>query len=464
MKRPFAGLLQQAKLMDVPQAYSQRPLTRLESMMNSNAPSKSLAGIFVLCWLGLLADGYDLYVYGATLPALIGQPPFNVTPAAAGAVGSLALVGMLLGSLIVGTLTDRLGRRRIFVSALALFSLAMLACAMAPSWELFAAFRFIACFGVGGLLPTAVALTNEFAPPGKKSLFLGAVLTGPATGTVAASLTSLAVLESSGFRPVYAIGAAGLLIVPFAWFLLPESPSFLRTRSRTAEADSIEAAYGLPRTTDVPATAVRVSPTRALFANGTGKTTVLLWGITLLSLLTIFGVSTWLPQIMRTAGFGVGSSVAFLLAYSVGAVVGTVLASVASQKFGPGPLVVVGFASAAAALLLMSANPPAALMTVLAAVAGFGGLGTQNMINDYIAQFYPAATRATGLGWALAVGRIGAIAGPTYGALLVGLGGGVPVAAIAFAAPALLGAVLMLALRTRAVRQPAAPRDAELVR
>lgn len=464
MKRPFAGPLQQAKLMDVPQAYSQRPLTRLESMMNSNAPSKSLAGIFVLCWLGLLADGYDLYVYGATLPALIGQPPFNVTPAAAGAVGSLALVGMLLGSLIVGTLTDRLGRRRIFVSALALFSLAMLACAMAPSWELFAAFRFIACFGVGGLLPTAVALTNEFAPRGKKSLLLGAVLTGPATGTVAASLTSLAVLESSGFRPVYAIGAAGLLIVPFAWFLLPESPSFLRTRSRTAEADSIEAAYGLPRTTDVPATAVRVSPTRALFANGTGKTTVLLWGITLLSLLTIFGVSTWLPQIMRTAGFGVGSSVAFLLAYSVGAVVGTVLASVASQKFGPGPLVVVGFASAAAALLLMSANPPAALMTVLAAVAGFGGLGTQNMINDYIAQFYPAATRATGLGWALAVGRIGAIAGPTYGALLVGFGGGVPVAAIAFAAPALLGAVLMLALRTRAVRQPAAPRDAELVR
>jgi len=436
---------------------------RLESTMNSNAPRKSLAGIFVLCWLGLLADGYDLYVYGATLPGLIGQPPFNVTPAAAGGVGSLALVGMLLGSLIVGTLTDRLGRRRIFVSALALFSLAMLACAAAPTWELFAAFRFIACFGVGGLLPTAVALTNEFAPPGKKSLVLGAVLTGPAAGTVAASLTSLALLESSGFRPVYAIGAAGLLLVPFAWFLLPESPSFLRTQLRTAEADRIEDAYGLPRTAEVPAAAVRVSPTRALFANGTARTTILLWAITVLSLLTIFGVSTWLPQIMRTAGFGVGSSVSFLLAYSVGAVVGTVLASVASQKFGPRPMVIVGFVSAAAALLLMSANPPAALMTVLAAVAGFGGLGTQNMINDYIAQFYPAATRATGLGWALAVGRVGAIAGPTYGALLVSFGGGVPAAAMAFAAPALLGAMLMLALRTRAAKVPAQAPDAELV-
>ena len=431
--------------------------------MNSNVPGKSLAGIFILCWLGLLADGYDLYVYGATLPALIGQPPFNVSPAAAGAVGSVALVGMLLGSLIVGTLTDRLGRRRIFVSALALFSLAMLACALAPTWEVFAICRFVACFGVGGLLPTAVALTNEFAPPGKKSLVLGAVLTGPATGTVAASLTSLAVLESSGFRPVYAIGALGLLFAPIAWFLLPESPSFLRAQLRPAEADRIEAAYGLPRTPDAPAAAVQLSPTRSLFTQGTAGTTVMLWVVTVLSLLTIFGVSTWLPQIMRNAGFGVGSSVSFLLAYSVGAVVGTVLASVASQKFGPRPLVVVGFVSAAAALLLMSLNPPAALMTVLAAVAGFGGLGTQNMINDYIAQFYPAAIRATGLGWALAVGRIGAIAGPTYGALLVGFGGGVPVAAIAFAVPALLGALLMLALRARTARRPLAAHDAELV-
>jgi AAHS family benzoate transporter-like MFS transporter len=429
--------------------------------MNSNAPRKSLVGIFVLCWLGLLADGYDLYVYGATLPGLIGQPPFNVTPAAAGAVGSLVLVGMLLGSLIVGTLTDRLGRRRIFVSALALFSVAMLACSLAPTWELFAVFRFVACFGVGGLLPTAVALTNEFAPPGRKSLVLGAVLTGPATGTVVASLTSLALLESSGFRPVYAIGAAGLLLVPFAWFLMPESPSFLRTQRRDAEADRIETAYALPRTAEAPST-VRISPTRALFANGTGRITVLLWAITVLSLLTIFGVSTWLPQIMRSAGFGVGSSVSFLLAYSVGAVVGTVLASIGSQKFGPRPLVIVGFISAAAALLLMSANPPAALMTVLAAVAGFGGLGTQNMINDYIAQFYPAATRATGLGWALAVGRIGAIAGPTYGALLISFGGGVPVAATAFAAPALVGAALMLALRSRVAKR-SAPQEAELV-
>ncbi|GAA3695533.1 aromatic acid/H+ symport family MFS transporter [Arthrobacter ginkgonis] len=425
--------------------------------MSSTLKRKSLLGVFLICWFGLLADGYDLYVYGATLPGLIGPEPFGVTPASAGMVGSLALVGMLLGSLVVGTLTDKLGRRRIFVGALALFSVAMLACAAAPSWETFAAFRFVACFGVGGLLPTAVALTNEFALPGRKSITLGAVLTGPAVGTVVASLSSLALLESHGFRPVYAIGAAGLLLVPFAWRALPESPSFLHATGRHAEAGRVEAAYGL-----VPATESTVrqrpagSPLRTLLSGGYRRPTLMLWGITLLSLLTIFGVSTWLPQIMRTAGYGVGSSVSFLLCYSLGAVVGTVLASAVSQRTGPKPLVITGFASAAAALLLMSLNPPAAVIAVLAAVAGFGGLGTQNMINDYIAQFYPAAVRATGLGWALAIGRIGAIAGPTYGAFLVSFGGGVPVAATAFAIPALIGGALMLALRPSATPASAA--------
>ncbi|ADX72845.1 aromatic acid/H+ symport family MFS transporter [Pseudarthrobacter phenanthrenivorans] len=423
-----------------------------------NSTRKPVFWIFFICWLGLVADGYDLYVYGATLPGIIGPSPFGVTTGAAGAVGSFALVGMLLGSLVVGTLTDRLGRRRIFISALALFSVAMLACSLAPSWEVFAAFRFVACFGIGGLLPTAVALTNEFAAPGRKSLTLGFVLTAPAIGTVLASLTSLALLESSGFRPVYAVGAAGLLLIPFAYLRLPESPSFLRARGREAEAARIEAHYSLTPASEAPVgSAEPTSPVRALVSRQLRRPTLTFWAVTFLSLLTIFGVSTWLPQIMRSAGYGIGSSVSFLLAYSVGAVIGTVVGSGASQKFGPKPLAIAGFVSAAVALLLLSLNPPSAVVMILTAVAGFGGLGTQNMINDYIAQYYPAAVRATGLGWALAIGRVGAIVGPTYGALLVSGGGGVPVAAAAFAVPAVIGAAFMFTLPSKTRTQSPTP-------
>ncbi|GAB3564081.1 MFS transporter [Spelaeicoccus albus] len=409
--------------------------------------SGALIGVFVVSWLGLLADGYDLYVYGATIPGILGGHGFDVTTADVGLVGSIALVGMLCGSLVVGILTDRLGRRRIFISFLTLFSLMMLACAIAPNWTSFAAFRFVACFGVGGLLPTAVAVAHEFAPAGRKSIVVGIVLTGPAAGTVIASLTALGLLETHGFRPVYAIAGLALLIVPACWRLLPESPSYLRSRGRVEEAERVAGRFGVPVEENAPVMAATIaSSTRALFHGGRTRTTIVLWMVCLLSLLTIFGVSTWLPQIMREAGYGVGSSVSFLLAYSVGAIIGTIIAALLGQRFGPKPMVMTGFVAAAVALGLMATNPSGIAIAVLSAVAGFGGLGTQNMINDYVAQYYPAGSRATGLGWALAVGRIGAIVGPTYGAFIIGLGGGVSVAAISFAVPALFGAALMFAV------------------
>ncbi|WP_347038367.1 MFS transporter [Glutamicibacter halophytocola] len=194
-----------------------------------------------------------------------------------------------------------------------------------------------------------------------------------------------------------------------------------------------------------------------MLGTGLRARTLRIWLVTLLSMLTMFGVSTWPPQIMRNAGYGMGSSVSFLLAYSLGAMLGTVIASLVGQRIGVKPLVVFGFSTAAAALLLMTSNPGTALMMLLVALTGFGGMGTQNQINDYIAQFYPGGIRATGLGWALAVGRLGAIAGPTYGAMIIATGTGVPGAAIAFAIPAVFGAALMLTLPRVAPGAPATP-------
>lgn len=422
------------------------------------ATHRSRTLVYFICWLSLIADGYDLYVYGTTLPAIIGQEPFNVTAAQAGTVGSLALVGMLIGSLVVGMLTDKLGRRKILIGSVVLFSAFMLACAFAPTWEIFAAGRFIACFGVGGLLPTAVALANEFALPERKSLTLGIVLTGPALGTVIASLSSMLLIENYSFRPVYAIGSFGLIAAALAWKYLPESPAFLASAGRSAQAAQICAAYGLnpPAVTHAAvASATQLSPTRRLFGTELRARSMRIWVVTLLSMLTMFGVSTWLPQIMRNAGYGLGSSVSFLLAYSIGAMLGTVIASMIGQRIGVKPLVVFGFSTAAIALMLMTFNPPTALMMLLVALTGFGGMGTQNQINDYIAQFYPASIRATGLGWALAIGRLGAIAGPTYGALIIATGTGVAGAAIAFAVPAVFGAIIMLSLPRVAPGAPA---------
>jgi AAHS family benzoate transporter-like MFS transporter len=410
----------------------------------------------LLCWLALTADGYDLFSYGATVPGLL-KAGWGVTPGTAGAVASLALVGVLCGSLVAGTLTDLLGRRRLFVTSIAVFSLAMLVCGLAPSFTAFAVARFVAGAGIGGLLPTAIALASEFAGRRRRSLFIGAVLTGPPVGGVLASVAAINLVPGGHFQWVYGLGVVPLLLVPVALRLMPESPAFLRARGRTAEADAVAADFGLAGTAAPAAPAGSRSPVGALFADGHGPVTIGLWLVNACSLLTVFGVSTWLPQIMIKAGYGVSSSISFLLLYSTGAIVGTLVAASLAERVGAKAMVLTGFSAATLALVLLATRPATGVVVLLVVVAGFGGLGTQNLLNDHVAGYYPAAARATGLGWALGVGRLGAIAGPSYGALVVGAGNAVVVSSLAFAVPALLGALVMSPLprRGRAVPQPA---------
>src|SRR4051794_26499362 len=173
----------------------------------------ALVVVPLICWLGLISDGYDLFSYGATLPGMIGVGPWNITAAEGGLVGSISLIGMLCGSLVAGTLTDILGRRRLFLFSVALFSVAMIACALAPTFLIFGVCRFVTGFGIGGLLPTGVALASEFATPRYRSRILGAVLTGPPIGGLLASIAAINLVPGGGFRWVYAIGGFALVVV-----------------------------------------------------------------------------------------------------------------------------------------------------------------------------------------------------------------------------------------------------------
>ena len=394
--------------------------------------------ILIICWLALLCDGYDLYVYGATLPGFLGNPEWGVTKSLAGTVGSIALIGMLLGSLAAGTMTDRLGRRKLLMASLAIFSIGMLLCAVAPNFTAFAVFRFITCIGVGGVLPTAVAIANESAPKGKVSLAVGAVLTGPPVGSLIGALTATALVVDHGVRPVYARGGLSLLLLLAVWRYLPESVVFLAAKSADLSSGSNR---------------VRTSSVSRLFTKRQLVPTILFWIVCAISMLTMFGITTWLPVIMQGAGFAAQSSIAFLSIYSLGCIIGTVVIAFIAQASAPKYMVILGFSIATLSLLAVSMTQSHLLLFAAIFCAGVGGMGTQNMINDHIAQYYPPEVRATGLGWALAAGRIGAIAGPTYGAVAATIGGSPGAAAMWFAIPAALGVfvAIVMPLRDRSV-------------
>ncbi|MQA94387.1 MAG: MFS transporter [Streptosporangiales bacterium] len=183
---------------------------------------------------------------------------------------------------------------------------------------------------------------------------------------------------------------------------------------------------------------------RSLFARRFLTGTLLFWLGTAAGLLLVYGLNTWLAQIMRQAGYPLGSALAFLLVLNLGAIIGTPLLGMVADRLGSKPVTAGMFAVAAVAIFLMSLRLPSVLLFALVAIAGACTIGTTVLVNAYTANFYPARMRATGLGWALGVGRLGAICGPIYGGFILASGWGIEADFYGFAIPAVAGALAML--------------------
>ncbi|WP_245645364.1 MFS transporter [Pseudonocardia acaciae] len=407
--------------------------------------------MLAICWVTIVADGYDLITFGSVLPDLLAYRPWGLTPAQAGQLGGLALLGTLVGGVAVGTLTDVLGRRRIMLGCLVWFSVAMPLTGLAPNPEIFGLLRFVTGLGLGGVVPTAIALTIEYSPTARRQLRNAVMFSGYSVGGVLAAVLAIVVLPVGGFRAMFFIGAAPLvLVVPVAYRLLPESVAFLAARGRMAEARRYAARYGLEPPeppSGATAGAWRLDSVRVLFSGRYLRATVLFWLISVIGLLLVYGLNTWLPELMRRSGYSMGSSLAFLLVFNAGAVVGVIGAGALADRVGERTVICGSFLVAAVSVLVFALRPATAPLLVAAAAAGFGA-NTQTLVNAFVGGYYPASARATALGWEFAVGRIGAILGPVYGGVIVTA---VATGALApswnhyaFALPALLAAGLVL--------------------
>jgi len=382
--------------------------------------------VIAVCFATIVFDGYDLVVYGTTVPSILAYQDWGVSPAQAGAIGSYALVGMLIGALVSGAVTDQIGHRKVLLVCITWFSVVMALTWLAPNAEIFGLLRFIAGLGLGGVVPTAIALTVEYSAPERRQLNNAVMYSGYSVGGIGAALLGLALLPEQDFRLLYLIGALPLIVVlPIAWKYLPESVAFLISKGRTDEARALADRFGL----DYAVVASRVEKeaeqvgrwqAKALFSREYLRATLLFAAASFCGLLLVYGLNTWLPQIMRKAGYDLGSSLAFLLVLNAGAVIGAIGASRIADRIGIRPVAITAFLCAAVSVILLSFSQPTALLFFLVAVAGLGSVGTQILVNGYVATYYPDNLRATALGWSLGVGRTGAIAGPILGGLVAG--------------------------------------------
>jgi AAHS family benzoate transporter-like MFS transporter len=428
--------------------------------VDSGIPRRSGLLVVAICFMVVVFDGYDLLVYGSIVPSLLEEPGWDLGPAQVGAIGSYALIGMLLGAFASGFATDSIGRRKVILIGVTWFSLAMLLCAAAPSAWLLGLFRFVAGLGLGGVIPSAIALTIEYAPRGRRHLYNALMFTGYAVGGVVAAVVALAFLDDHGWRLMLVIGASPLVVVlPVAWRFLPESVGYLAARGRNAEAAALARRYGIDLAAPADERAVEPNSSGSLFAHRWLHATLLFGAASFCGLLLIYGLNTWLPQIMRQAGYPLGSALQFLLVLNVGAIVGSLLASAAADRWGPRRVVVVAFLLALVCLLLLSQRIGTLALMFAVALAGLGSMGTQILLNGYVSSYYPAQLRGRALGWTLGVGRLGAVVGPLFGGWVLAAGIGFEWNFYGFAVPALAGAILVAFVRGPAARHaPDVPR------
>ncbi|MDQ0634349.1 AAHS family benzoate transporter-like MFS transporter [Arthrobacter pascens] len=412
--------------------------------------------VLLLCFMTIVFDGYDLVVFGSTVPSILKFEDWGLTTAQAGMIGSLALVGMLIGTLSVGILTDRLGRRRIMLTSIAWFSICMLLTAFAPSAEVFGALRFLTGLGLGGVVPTCIALTVEYARKERRQIANAVMFSGYSVGGVGASLLAINLLQHIDFRWMYAIGALPLVtLLPAAWKLMPESVAYLARKGHLDEAKATATRFGLIYTDIVSSEDLPTDPAgtnsslKAIFTRKWLGSTILFAVANFCGLLLVYGLNTWLPQIMRQAGFNLGDALTFLLVLNAGAIVGSISASALADRIGIKRVVTGSFILAFVAILMLSLQLPLAILLVIVAFAGLGSVGTQILVGGYCATHYPQSLSATALSWSLGVGRIGAICGPLIGGFIASLAFGWQVNFYMFAVFAVIGSIVVFAVPRR---------------
>lgn len=398
-----------------------------------------------LCWLAMVLDGFDLVVLGTVIPTLIKTGELGFDAVGATFAATISLVGVGLGALFIAPLSDTFGRRKLLIACVAGFSVFTIAVAFAPNVAVFSALRLLAGLGLGACLPAALAYMNDYAPAGSAGKSTTRTMTGYHVGAVATAL--LAILIVPNWRLMFIIGGvAGLVLLPFLWAKLPES---------------------LPGTTSLPPAAQPKLETSAGGASGVGPSAktleaesktgfkdllqrpypLIAAGIGIASfmgLLLVYGLNTWLPQLMAAAGYPVSTGLTLLLVLNLGAVGGLFLAGFLADKHGTKRIVLLWFGLSAVLLAILSVKIPNELLLNAAVfVTGIFVFSSQVLVYAWVSQLFPARLRGTALGFAAGVGRLGAIVGPAVTGTLVAANIAYPAGFYVFAAAGVLAVVAL---------------------
>jgi len=427
--------------------------------------------VVLWCFLAMFADGYDIGALSFAQPEL--QILWHVPKAAFGPASSASLVGILLGAPLLGFLGDRFGRKVAIIAGSVIYGLSSLAIVWTHNIDQIIALRLVTGVGLGGIMPNTIALNSELAPQRLRATLITLMFAGITLGSSAPGFIAYGLLPRYGWRVLFLIGGLVPLAVGAGLLrALPESVKFLalhgaRRRELLATVRRMRPDLSVAEDAQFWASAgARAGATREIFRGGLAWITPLMWICFATALMSNYFLNSFLPLIFRDSGMPAGQAALAATMYHIGGTVGGVLMSVLLDRFG---FVVIAllFALAAPAIASLGLVPTTfAALAPLATLAGLAVLGAQFGNNAAAGLLYPTGVRSKGVGWALGVGRFGAIPGPLIGAELLQMNLPLHKLFLVTAAPMLIGSVAAIGLvrlcyaRLGSLRLGDAPREA----
>ncbi|MEO6377178.1 MAG: 3-(3-hydroxy-phenyl)propionate transporter MhpT [Caulobacteraceae bacterium] len=402
--------------------------------MTDANPAEARGGagrVIALCFLAALLEGVDIQSMGVTLSKL--GPLFHLSKSQGGLAASTSIIGLMIGAAIGGRLSDRIGRKKVLLGALCLLGVFSLGTTYAWDFNSLLGMRLLTGLGMGAAFPNLIALTTEAASPKMKATAVSLMYCGMPVGGAIASLIAA---MNPDWKLVFYVGGFGpLVLVPLILLLMPESRQFL-ARDKGAETAHV----------------AQASTAEVLTGNGRGPATAFLWVSFFFTLLVVYMLINWLPSLMELKGLTRPESLIVTMIMNLGSAIGAVTLGSLMDRGHIKPVVVIMYVGMAAALSALAFLQGVPMMQLGGFLAGFFAIGGQLVLYALSPQFYPTLMRGTGVGAAVAVGRLGSIGGPIVAGSLVQSGQG-PAVVIAAMIPGLVIAgisALVLVGRPRA--------------
>jgi MFS family permease len=379
----------------------------------------------IICFLMNMLDGMDVMVVSYAAPNV--SKDWSISAQSLGIVFSAGLLGMSIGAMFLAPRADKIGRKAMILLCNILMGISVFSTSWANSVEMLTFFRVISGIGIGGMLASTATLTAENAPSNTKDFWVSFVMAGYPIGAVLSGLAAASIIPQYGWQAMFKIaGVISVISLPIVFFFLKESVEFLH-KSHIKKSPAVG----------------------ALLVNQYKKPTIILWTAIFMAFATLYFLTTWIPKLASATGLSVELAIYAGTIFNLGAFCGIISQGYLSGKFGLQKTIFSYLLLTALVMLMFGFFKGSIVVLFLFGLIGFGIQGGFVGMYSLAARLYPTEIRATGVGWAVGAGRIGAIVGPLLGGILIGAGLSMATNFIIFALPTAIGGIVTLYISTK---------------